>query len=120
MPRRSRGALRRTCRARPAPFLVPQTWQRARRKERALTHGHFAQLRGHWAVLEEQGLLQRDAAKLFGCTQPEISVLANYKLRGFSVIRLMEFLTVLDRDVEIGIRKIQRHGHIKVQELEPA
>jgi predicted XRE-type DNA-binding protein len=71
-------------------------------------------------VLEEQGLLQVDAARLLGCTQPEVSALANYKLRGFSVIRLMEFLTALDRDIEIGIRKIQRHGHIKVRELESA
>jgi hypothetical protein len=36
------------------------------------------------------------------------------------VIRLMEFLTALDRDIEIGIWKIQRHGHIKVRELESA
>jgi predicted XRE-type DNA-binding protein len=71
-------------------------------------------------VLEEQGLLQKDAAKLLGCKQSEISALANYKLRGLSVIRLLEFLTALDRDVEIAIRKTQGHGHIRVQELEPA
>jgi hypothetical protein len=48
------------------------------------------------------------------CTQPEVSALVNYKLSGFSLARLMEFLTDLDRDVEIGIRKTTGHGHIRV------
>jgi len=34
----------------------------------------------------------------------EVSVLANYKLDGFSMERLMIFLTVLGKDVEIVIR----------------
>jgi hypothetical protein len=33
-----------------------------------------------------------------------ISALANYRLEGFSVERLMHLLTALDRDVEIVIR----------------
>jgi len=37
--------------------------------------------------------------------QPKISALRNYRLAGFSVERLMNFLTALDRDVKIVIRK---------------
>ncbi|MGH9489350.1 MAG: helix-turn-helix domain-containing protein [Terriglobales bacterium] len=39
-----------------------------------------------------------------GINQPKISALANYRLEGFSVERLMTFLNALDRDVEIVIR----------------
>jgi predicted XRE-type DNA-binding protein len=71
-------------------------------------------------ALKERRLTQKEAADLFGCSQPEISALANYKLRGFSIGRLLEFLTALDRDIEIGIRKTQGPGHIDVRELESA
>ena len=40
-----------------------------------------------------------------GINQPKISALANYRLDGFSVERLMNFLNSLGRDVEIVIRK---------------
>jgi predicted XRE-type DNA-binding protein len=69
-------------------------------------------------AIAERGLKQRDAATLLGCVQPEVSALANLRLAGFSLGRLMEFLTALDRDIEIGIRKSQRHGSIHVRELE--
>lgn len=50
-------------------------------------------------------LTQAGAAELLGVPQPKISSLKNYKLEGFSVERLMTFLTALDRDIEISIRK---------------
>jgi predicted XRE-type DNA-binding protein len=56
-------------------------------------------------ILGERGLKQARAAKLLGVPQPKISALKNYRLDGFSVEKLMEFLTVLDRDVEIMIRR---------------
>ncbi len=59
-------------------------------------------------VLEQQQLTQTAAAQLLGLTQPKISALRHYKLAGFSVERLMTLLTVLDRDVEIVIRKKPR------------
>ncbi len=49
--------------------------------------------------------------------QPKISALSNYRLDGFSVERLMNFLTALDRDVEIVVRKkpaSRRSGKILV------
>jgi predicted XRE-type DNA-binding protein len=72
-------------------------------------------------ALAERSLRQVDAAQLLGCTQAEVSALANYKLAGFSMARLLEFLTDLDRDVEISIRKTNHHGHIVIrEELEAA
>lgn len=59
-------------------------------------------------IVQGRGLKQVEAAELLGIPQPKVSALANYKLDGFSVERLMYFLTDLDRDVEIRIRKKPR------------
>jgi len=49
-------------------------------------------------------LKQVEVGEILGVPQPKVSALANYRLDGFSVERLMGFLTALDRDVEIVIR----------------
>ena len=59
-------------------------------------------------VLDQRTLTQAEAAKLLGVSQPKVSALRNYKLAGFSVERLMTFLTALDRDVKIVIRQKPR------------
>jgi predicted XRE-type DNA-binding protein len=56
-------------------------------------------------ILREKSLRQEEAAKLLRLNQPKISALANYRLGGFSVERLLRFLNALDRDVEIVIRR---------------
>lgn len=56
-------------------------------------------------ILQRQRLTQAAAAARLGINQPKVSALVNYKLAGFSVERLMAFLTALDRDVEIVIRR---------------
>lgn len=56
-------------------------------------------------ILEERRLTQAKAASLLDVAQPKISALSNYKLEGFSVERLMTYLTALDRDVKIIIKK---------------
>ena len=55
-------------------------------------------------------LTQAKAAALFGIPQPHVSELKNYKLTRFSSERLMRFLTLLDRDVDIVIRR-KAKGH---------
>lgn len=55
-------------------------------------------------VISRRRLTQAAAAERLGINQPKVSALANYKLDGFSVERLMTFLTALDQDVEIVIR----------------
>ncbi len=59
-------------------------------------------------VIARRRLTQAAAAELFGVNQPKVSALANFKLDGFSVERLMTFLTALDQDVQIVIRKKPR------------
>lgn len=55
-------------------------------------------------ILEQRGLTQSASARLLGVNQPKVSALVNYRLEGFSVERLMTFLTALGRDVNITIR----------------
>jgi predicted XRE-type DNA-binding protein len=56
-------------------------------------------------IIERQRMTQAAAADKLGINQPKVSALANYKLDGFSVERLMTFLTALDQDVDIVIKK---------------
>lgn len=55
-------------------------------------------------LLKSRKLKQREIATLLNIPQPKVSALKNYRLDQFSVEKLMEFLTVLDQDVEIMIR----------------
>jgi predicted XRE-type DNA-binding protein len=55
-------------------------------------------------LIKAQRLTQGRAAALFGIPQPHVSELKHYKLNRFSSERLMHFMTLLDRDVEIVIR----------------
>lgn len=62
------------------------------------------------AVIGQQALTQTAAAERLGINQPKVSALAHYKLAGFSVERLMAFLTALGQDVEIVVRAKSRSG----------
>jgi predicted XRE-type DNA-binding protein len=55
-------------------------------------------------ILQAKGLTQAAAAKLLDVNQPKISALLNYRLDGFSVERLLKFLTALGHDVRITIK----------------
>jgi predicted XRE-type DNA-binding protein len=59
-------------------------------------------------IIQAQHLSQAVAARQLNINQSKISALANYRLEGFSVERLMHFLNALDRDVEIVIRRKPR------------
>jgi predicted XRE-type DNA-binding protein len=61
-------------------------------------------------IIQDQHLSQGTAARRLKINQPKISALSNYRLEGFSVERLMNFLTALDRDVDIVIRRKPRSG----------
>ena len=63
-------------------------------------------------ILEKGRHTQAAAATLLKVNQPKVSALQHYKLDGFSVERLMTFLTALDHDVEISIRKKPRSRHV--------
>lgn len=56
------------------------------------------------ALLEAEGLTQAAVAKRLGIAQPHVSDLKHYKLSRFSSERLLHYITLLNRDVEIFIR----------------
>ena len=65
---------------------------------------------------------QAQAAEVLGINQPKVSALMKYRLAGFSVERLMNFLTALGNDVEILIkprRGGRRPGRIVVVAASP-
>jgi predicted XRE-type DNA-binding protein len=71
-------------------------------------------------ILKGQRLKQAQAGAVLGIPQPHVSQLVNYRLDGFSVERLMGFLTLLDRDVEIVIRprRDDHAGQVTVHALQ--
>ncbi len=69
-------------------------------------------------IIDRRRRTQVEAARQLGISQPKISALLNYRLEGFSVERLMHFLTALDQDIEIVIRdksRSRRMGKIVVR-----
>ena len=74
--------------------------------EEALTKARLAQRITE--VLEKKRLTQIEAAQLLGIDQPKVSKLLRGQLREFSTERLFRFLTALDQDVEIVIRRKPR------------
>lgn len=68
-------------------------------------------------LLEARSLSQVAAAKILGINQPTVSALGRYRLDGFSVERLMTFLTALGTDIEIRMAARPRattRGRIRV------
>jgi predicted XRE-type DNA-binding protein len=55
-------------------------------------------------LIKERKLTQAATAEIFGIPQPHVSELRHFKLKRFSSERLLNFITQLDRDVEIVIR----------------
>jgi len=71
-------------------------------------------------IIKHRKLKQVEVATLLHVPQPKVSSLKNYRLDGFSVERLLEFLTALNHDVEIMIRPRGEHagtGRILVLEV---
>jgi predicted XRE-type DNA-binding protein len=65
-----------------------------------------------------QRLNQARAAALLDVSQPKISALKNYRLDGFSVERLMNFIAALGEDVNISFsprRPVGSHGKVVVE-----
>src|SRR5260370_17039194 len=56
-------------------------------------------------IIQGRKLSQTAAARRLKVNQPKVSALSNYQLDGFSVERLMNFVTALDLDVDIVIRR---------------
>ena len=69
-------------------------------------------------IIKGQGLKQAETARLLGVPQPKVSALVNYRLDGFSVEKLMDFVVALGRDVEIVVRPVHGDAAARVSVLE--
>jgi predicted XRE-type DNA-binding protein len=56
------------------------------------------------AEIQRRRMTQVEAAAILGIDQPKISALKQGKLSGFSIERLMRFLLLLGRDIEITVK----------------
>ena len=68
-------------------------------------------------TIRARRLTQTRAAHIPKIDQPKISRLLRGQLSGFSTERLMHFLTLLGRDVEITVKaapRSRRQGHLRV------
>lgn len=68
-------------------------------------------------IVEAGKLTQKEVAKKLEIAQPKVSALLNHKLAGFSVERLMSFVTALGYDVEIYTHqpgRVEKPGRIDV------
>ena len=68
-------------------------------------------------AIRTQRLTQTQAARTLKIDQPKISRLLRGQLSGFSTERLMHFLTLLGRDVEITVKRAprsRRQGQLRV------
>lgn len=61
-----------------------------------------------YKLLKKRGITQKEAAKLLGTTQAQVSALMRCKPVSVSVGRLMEFLNVLGQDVEVTVKPAGR------------
>lgn len=60
--------------------------------------------------IKERGLNQTEAAALLGVHQPEVSALKRGRLTDFSIDRLLHFLVLFGREVDICVRTSPRGG----------
>jgi predicted XRE-type DNA-binding protein len=69
------------------------------------------------SALRARRLTQARAARILKIDQPKVSRLLRGRLSGFSTERLMHFLTLLGRDVEIVVKtapRSRRQGRLRV------
>lgn len=68
-------------------------------------------------IITKRHLNQANAAKLLEVDQPKVSAIMNGRLAGFSLERLIHFLNILGRDVQIIVKQKPRShekGGLKV------
>ena len=61
-------------------------------------------------LIAERKLTQTKAAAILGIAQADLSKLLRGSIRGYSVARLMAFLTAFNQDVEVIVRPHDRAG----------
>ena len=68
------------------------------------------------AEIQRRRLTQTQAAAILGVDQPKVSAMRQGRLSGFSIERLVRFLLLLGRDVEITVKaKPRSRAHAKLR-----
>jgi len=70
------------------------------------------------SIVRHRKLTQAQAADVLGLSQPDVSRLFRGQFRKCSLERLLRLLTILDRDVEIIIKrkpKSRQHGRLSIK-----
>ena len=74
------------------------------------------------SITQGRKLTQKKAGEIMGITQPEVSRMMNWHFREYSMERLMGFLTLFNRDVEIVVRRREANkigrGHVSFVPVE--
>lgn len=65
-------------------------------------------------IIKQRGLTQAQAARVLGTPQSKVSLVVTGQLDGFTIDRLMRFLTALDEDVEITVHYAQGPARLRV------
>lgn len=65
-------------------------------------------------AIKKKKITQIQAAEMLGISQPKLSGLLNGHFRGYSVERLIHFLTELGKDVDIIVRSKPRYRKARV------
>jgi predicted XRE-type DNA-binding protein len=74
-----------------------------------------AQLALHIAtIIKKRGLSQTQAAQILGTPQSKVSRIVTGQLSGFTIDRLMRYLTALDAEIEIIVRDKQNTSPLRV------
>jgi predicted XRE-type DNA-binding protein len=69
-------------------------------------------------IIRDRSLTQATAATILDVDQPKVSAIVSGRLTGFSLERLMHFLTLLGQDVEIVVSRkpsVQPAGRLTVR-----
>ena len=67
------------------------------------------------AEIQRRRLTQSQAAGVLGIDQPKVSALKQGKLSGFSIERLLRFLLLLGRDIEITVKGKSRRSTARLR-----
>lgn len=71
-------------------------------------------------IVNRRSLKQSQVARILGIPQPKVSSLLNGKLYGFSIDKILMFLTKLDRDINIVVkRKDPSHEYGRITVTSP-
>jgi|ERR1700723_460757 predicted XRE-type DNA-binding protein len=63
-----------------------------------------------YQILRDRKITQKEAARLLGTTQAQVSALMRCRPVNVSVGKLMEFLTTLGQDIEVTVKPAARRG----------